>query len=67
MKVFGQAGVGIFVAPTAIAEEVENHYGVTQLGRTDAVREQFFAISVERRISHPAVSAITEAAREWLK
>lgn len=67
MKVFGQAGVGIFVAPTAIAEEVENQYGVTQLGQTDAVREQFFAISVERRISHPAVSVITEAARQWLK
>ena len=67
MKVFGQAGVGIFVAPTAIAEEVETHYGVRQLGQTDAVREQFFAISVERRISHPAVSIITEAARQWLK
>lgn len=67
MKVFGQAGVGIFVAPTAIAEEVENHYGVRQLGQTDAVREQFFAISVERRISHPAVSIITEAARQWLE
>jgi len=67
MKVFGQAGVGIFVAPTAIAEEVEDHYRVKQIGQTDAVREQFFAISVERRISHPAVSAITEAARRWLK
>ena len=67
MKVFGQAGSGLFIAPTAIAEEVENHYGVVQVGETDAVREQFYAISVERRISHPAVAAITQAARQWLK
>ena len=67
MKAFGQAGVGIFVAPTAIAAEVEQHYDVEMLGSTDAVREQFFAISVERRISHPAVAVITEAARRWLK
>ncbi len=66
MKVFGQAGVGVFVAPTAIAEEVGKQFGATQIGRTDAVREQFFAISVERRISHPAVAVVTEAARRWL-
>ena len=67
MKVFGQAGVGLFIAPTAIADEVVAHYGVEEVGQTDAVREQFFAISVERRISHPAVAAITESARRWLK
>jgi LysR family transcriptional activator of nhaA len=66
MKVFGQSGVGLFIAPTAIADEVEIQYGVEKVGQTDAVREQFYAISVERRISHPAVAAITEAARRWL-
>ena len=67
MKVFGQAGAGIFVAPTAIADEVARQYGVQIIGQTDAVREQFYAISVERRLSHPAVVAITETARAWLK
>ena len=67
MKVFGQAGDGIFVAPTAIADEVEAQYGVKKIGQTEEVREQFYAISVERRISHPAVSAITEAAKRWLQ
>ena len=67
MKAFGQAGVGIFISPIAIAREVQDHYGVIQLGRTDAVREHFYAISVERRISHPAVAAITETARRWLR
>ena len=62
-----EIGVGLFVAPTAIADEVSSHYGVEQVGETDAVREQFFAISVERRIKHPAVAAITESARRWLR
>lgn len=66
MKAFGQGGAGVFIAPTPIAKEVEKQYGVVAIGQTDEVREQFYAISVERKISHPAVSAITEAAREWL-
>ena len=66
MKAFGQGGAGVFIAPTPIAKEVEKQYGVVSIGQTDEVREQFYAISVERKISHPAVSAITEAAREWL-
>ena len=66
MKAFGRAGAGIFVAPTPIAEEVEKQYDVMAFGDTEEVREQFYAISVERKISHPAVSAITTVAREWL-
>ncbi|WP_455209582.1 transcriptional activator NhaR [Kaarinaea lacus] len=67
MKAFGQAGAGIFIAPSAIAEEVAKQYGVLIVGQTQEVREQFYAISVERRISHPAVAAITETARAWLE
>ena len=66
MKAFGQTGAGIFIAPTAIVEEVCRQYDVVAVGDTEAVREDFFAISVERKISHPAVAAITETAREWL-
>ena len=66
MKVFGQAGTGIFIASTPIAAEVVKQYGVQIIGSTEDVLEQYYAISVERRISHPAVSAITETAREWL-
>jgi LysR family transcriptional activator of nhaA len=66
MKVFGQAGTGIFITPTPIATEVAKQYGLRIIGSTEVVREQYYAISVERRISHPAVSAITETAREWL-
>lgn len=66
MKAFGQAGTGVFIAPTPIAAEVEKQYGVVVIGQADEVQEQFYAISVERKISHPAVVAITETAREWL-
>lgn len=66
MKTFGQAGVGAFIVPTAIADEVVNQYGVELIGSIQDVREQFFAITAERRIANPAVVAITESAREWL-
>ena len=66
MKVFGQAGTGIFIISTPIAREVAKQYGVRIIGSTEEVREHYYAISVERRISHPAVSAITQTAREWL-
>jgi LysR family transcriptional activator of nhaA len=67
MKSFGQAGAGVFIAPTAIVDEVAQQYGVQVIGSTDTVKEQFYAISTERRISNPAVAAITATARAWLK
>lgn len=67
MKAFGQAGAGVFIVPTAIAAEVAKQFGVVTIGKTEDVREQFYAISAERRISHPAVAAITATARTWLK
>ena len=63
MKTFGQAGVGIFAAPSVIEKEVEDHYQAAVVGRPDTVVERFYAISVERRIRHAAVLAISEAAR----
>lgn len=66
MKAFGAAGIGIFAVPSAIAEEVGRQYRVRVLGRTDAVNERFYAISVEPRLKHPAVLAISSAARTEL-
>jgi len=66
MKAFGGGGIGIFIVPTAIAAEVEQHYGVEVLGQTDEVVEQFFAISVQRRLTHPAVVAVSDTARQKL-
>lgn len=66
MAAFGQAGAGIFSAPSAIAEQIQEQYGVVEIGATDEITEGFYAISVERRLSHPAVIAISEAARQEL-
>lgn len=63
LKVFGEAGVGVFAAPSAIEAEVATQYRVERLGATDEVKERFYAISVERKLRHPAVVAISETAR----
>jgi len=63
MKVFGQAGDGIFSVPSIIEQDVCQQHNVAIIGRSDAVRERFYAISVERIIKHPAVVAIWNAAR----
>lgn len=66
LKVFGEAGRGIFPAPTAIEREVRKQYKVALVGRADNVRARFYAVSVERRLKHPAVVAIADVARDKL-
>lgn len=66
MKVFAQGAPAVFPAPTAIEHDISRFYGVKVVGRTSAVRERYYAISVERRLKHPGVMAITSAAREEL-
>ncbi len=66
LKVFGQAGVGLFPGPSAVEQETCQQYHVQSVGRLDAVRQRFYAISVERRLKHPAVKAITQAAQNTL-
>ncbi len=66
MKAFGQRGAGVFIGPTVLESEIETQYEVRTLGRTQEIVEEFFAISVERRVTHPCVAAITEAARDQL-
>jgi len=63
-KDFGMEGMGVFAAPSVIEAEVLRQYRVNVVGRADVVRQQFYAISVERKIKHPAVVAICRAARQ---
>jgi LysR family transcriptional regulator, transcriptional activator of nhaA len=58
LKVFGQAGEGIFPAPAMVREEVCAQYDVVCLGQIDTIRERFYAITTQRRLKHPAVIAI---------
>ena len=66
MNAFGREGRGIFMSPTALEPQILAQYGVVVLGRSDELVDEFFAISVERRITHPCVAAITRAARTKL-
>jgi len=66
MKAFGAKGRGVFMSPTVLEAETCAQYGVKALGRAPELVEEFFAISVERRITHPCVAAITQAARGQL-
>lgn len=66
LKVFGQNGLGLFPGPSALERQICRQYGVVVAGRLEDVRERFYAISVERRLKHPAVLAISEAARTTL-
>lgn len=66
LKAFGQAGVGFFAVPSVIAAEVVRQYHVDPVGSPEGVSEHFYAISVERRLRHPGVRAICDAARSEL-
>lgn len=65
-KVFGSEGFGFFAVPTIIAAEIAARYSVEAIGEVSDVHERFYAISVERKLRHPAVVAITQAARSGL-
>jgi LysR family transcriptional activator of nhaA len=66
LQVFGSDGAGMFAAPSVVEREVIAQYGVRLVGRADGVRERFYAISAARRLEHPAVIAISDAARRAL-
>ncbi|HRF74395.1 MAG TPA: transcriptional activator NhaR [Accumulibacter sp.] len=63
MKAFGEAGAGAFPTPAASVPDVTAHYKVVKLGETEEIRERFFLISAERRLTHPAARAVSENAR----
>lgn len=66
LKAFGAASKGLFPAPTMISSEIEHMYGAVNIGTIDQVTENYYAISPERKVRHPAVLQISEAAREHL-
>lgn len=63
LEVFGHEGHGLFAAPSLIESEVRRQYRVQVIARLESVRDRFYAISIERKLKHPAVVAISEAAR----
>ena len=66
IKVFGHAGVGVFAVPSVIQDEVGRQYGVEPIGLAEGIVERFYAISLERKVRHPAVAAVCVAAKSVL-
>lgn len=66
MTAFGRQGCGVFMAPSVMEQDTVAQFGVEVIGRTEELVDEFFAVSVERRITHPCVVAITDAARGQL-
>ena len=62
MKTFGRAGVGVFPAPLVIADEIAHAYDARLLGAAGEIEETYYAISTERRVSHPGVRAVIDGA-----
>jgi LysR family transcriptional activator of nhaA len=66
LKAFAQEGEVVFAAPEPIATEVERQYRVRRIATLPELRERFYAITVERRLRHPGVVAISASARQHL-
>lgn len=64
LNTFGRRGLGLFFATAALAGDIEEQFGAVLVGAVDAVREQFFAISNERKFQHPGVDAILASAQQ---
>lgn len=60
---FGRGGSGIFAIPSVVERAVRADFGLARVGHVPGIREQVFAISLQRRFSHPGVVALTERGR----
>ncbi len=66
LRAFGETGAGIFPLPSVVEPQMQQQRRLQTIGSTDEVRTQFYAISAERKLQHPAVVAIRNAARAEL-
>jgi len=67
LKIAAQSGAGLIAVPSIIADEVRTMYNLETLGAIDGIVERFYAISVERKLKHPAVVAISDLAKQRLR
>jgi LysR family transcriptional activator of nhaA len=66
LRVFGSRGAGIYPTFQVLEKELKRHYGLQRIGLARGVRGRFYAISVEKKVRHPAVASICESARRSL-
>jgi len=64
LRAFARAGHGVAPVPVVLEEQFRSQYDLLRVGLADTVQSEFYAISVERKVKHPAVAAIVEHARQ---
>ena len=62
LKIAGRKGLGLFAIPVSVQDDVTQIYGLREVGIAAGLREQFYAVTTERKLTHPAVVAIREHA-----
>lgn len=67
LRAFAQAGTAVFPIPSVFTKELRKQDKIARIGSTNEVTSSFYAISAERKLKHPAVVAICESARQFLK
>jgi LysR family transcriptional activator of nhaA len=66
LKLLATEGLGIAPVADSVLQDLQDRYGLYVVGRLQDVSIQFYAISVERKVTHPAVITILDAARKQL-
>jgi LysR family transcriptional regulator, transcriptional activator of nhaA len=66
VNILALQGLGFMSVPSVVAKELMRRYGFGLIGRTQGCQQQFYAITAERKLTHPAVLAITSATRRRL-
>lgn len=66
LKEFGHGGIGLFPVPAAVLTEVKQQYNVEFVGQLEEVRLRFYAITMQRKLTHPAIIAISHVAKDGL-
>jgi LysR family transcriptional activator of nhaA len=59
-------GLGFIPVASIVAKEAATRFGFGVIGRTESCRQRFYAITPERKLTHPAVTTITSDARRRL-
>lgn len=63
MTTFAAGGMGVFPAASRLGGELESHYGLAMVGRSEGVEEAIYATVADRRIEHPLVQQLIGGGR----
>jgi LysR family transcriptional activator of nhaA len=66
MEVCSSGGRGFTVVHTVVDRAALKHYGLRVIAKVDECGSDFYGITAERRVKHPAAAAITEHAYSHL-